>query len=115
MLSPGAAQKVIVYLNEDTSSARDFLYRDILAFLYARGVAGASVIRPGEGFGSHHQLHTTGAFSAEGEHLPVRIEFLETVEAVERILPDLCDLVDDGLIETHPTTIVKSARRAETI
>jgi hypothetical protein len=34
---------------------------------------------------------------------------------VERILPDLCDLVDDGLIETHPTTIVKAAKRAETI
>jgi PII-like signaling protein len=113
MLLPGAAKKVIVHLNEDTSAAHDFLYTAILEFLFSRGVAGATMIRPAAGFGSHHRLHTAGAGSVEGEHLPIRIEFLESPDVVDAILPELCDLVTDGLVETHATTIVKSAQRAQ--
>jgi uncharacterized protein len=111
MLAPGAAKKVIVHLNEDASSTRGFLVEEIMTFLLGRGVAGATLIHPYAGFGSHTRLHTTGAGSVEGEHLPVRIEFLESPEVVAAILPELCDLVTDGLVEMHPTTIVKSARR----
>ncbi len=69
---------MIIHLNEDTSSAHDFLYTAILEFLYSRGVAGATMLRPAAGFGSHHRLHTVGAGSVDGEHLPIRIEFLES-------------------------------------
>ncbi len=115
MLQPGPAKKVIVHLNRDTSSDRDFLHTEILDFLFQRGIAGATVIRPHAGFGTHHRLHTAGAGSVEGEHLPVRIEFLETPETVDAILPALCELVTDGLVETHATTIVKAARRNQSI
>jgi hypothetical protein len=115
MLIPGEARKVIVHLNEDTSSARDFLYSEILAFLFDNGIAGATMMRPDAGFGSHHRLHTAGAGSVEGKHLPVRIEFLESPEVVDRVLPGLCDLVTDGLVETHATTIVKSAARVQPV
>jgi uncharacterized protein len=115
MLVPGTAKKVIIHLNDDTSSARDFLHNEILAFLYGHGVAGATVIRPHAGFGSHHRLHTAGAGSVEGEHLPVRIEFLESPELVDAILPSLCELVTDGVVETHATTIVKSAQQAQPV
>jgi PII-like signaling protein len=112
MLLPGAAKKVIIHLNEDTTSAHDFLCdKDIFAFLYQRGVSGATMIRPHAGFGSHHRVHTTGAGSVEGEHLPVRIEFLESAEVVDSILQPLCDLVSDGVIEVQSTTIVKTVTR----
>jgi PII-like signaling protein len=115
MLTPGAAKKVIIHLNEDTSSARDFLYTEIFRFLFDRGVAGATMIRPYAGFGSHHQLHSMGGGSVAGEHLPVRIEFLESPEVIDGLLPSLCDLVTDGLVETQTTTIVKSARRVQPV
>jgi PII-like signaling protein len=115
MLVPGAAQRVIIHVNEDTSSAHDFLFNEILEFLYTQGVAGATMIRPAAGFGSHHRLHTAGAGSVEGEHMPVRIEFVESSEAVAAILPSLCELVTDGLVETQATTIVKSAQRAQPV
>jgi uncharacterized protein len=113
MLLPGLATKVIIHLNEDTSSGRDFLYKEIFAFLYDHGVAGATMIRPHSGFGSHHRVHTAGAASVEGEHLPVRIEFLENPGLVDTLLPSLCDLVTDGMIETHATTVVKTASRTQ--
>src|SRR6202042_1880558 len=43
------------------------------------------------------------------EHLPIRIEFIETAEKVEEILPTLYDMVSDGLIEVQDTTVVKFA------
>jgi len=113
MLSPGAAVKVIIHLNEDTSSESDFLYAEIFRFLYAEGISGATLLRPHASFGAHHQIHTVGEGLAAGEHLPVRIEFLEVTEVVERLLPTLCELVSDGVIETHPTTIVKAATKRQ--
>ena len=46
------------------------------------------------------------------EHLPVRIEFVETPEKVEEVLPALYEMVSDGLIEVQDTTVVKFARKA---
>jgi len=109
MLSPGAAVKVIIHLNEDTTAESDFLYAEIFQFLYSRGVSGATLLRPYASFGGRHQIHTAGAGLTAGEHLPVRIEFLEMADVVERLLPELCNLVTDGVIEKHPTTIVKAA------
>jgi uncharacterized protein len=109
MLSPGPAKKVTIHLNEDTSASHDFLYKEIFQFLYERGVSGASLIRPAAGFGSHHQLHMAGDDSVAGEHLPVRIEFVETRETVDTLLPALCEFITDGLVEAHDTVILKSA------
>jgi PII-like signaling protein len=106
MLSPGKAQKVTVYLNEDSSSTESFIYEQVIQFLYERKVAGATLIRPQEGFGSHHQLHANTRRS-----LPVRIEFVDSPQAVEALMPALCEIVSDGLIEMHETLVVKAAKR----
>jgi hypothetical protein len=100
-------------LNEDTTSHHDFLYNEIFALLRQRGVAGATLIRPAAGFGAHHRMHSTEGGLAEKEHLPVRIEFIETKEAADALLPSLCELITDGLIEAHETTVIKAAIRDE--
>jgi hypothetical protein len=109
MLEPGPAKKVTVHLNEDTISNNDYLSSAVLALLIKRDVAGATVLRPAAGFGSHHRLHTAGSGIDEDQSMPVRIEFIESKAKVEAILPLLESLVVDGLIEVHDTTIVKFA------
>lgn len=109
MLALGPAKKVTIHLNEDTSSSRDFVYREIFEFLLERGVAGASLIRPAAGFGRHHRIHSQEGDGVEAQHLPVRIEFVESQERLDAILPELCRLTIDGLIEAHDTTILKLA------
>jgi uncharacterized protein len=110
MLLPGPAKKVCIYLNEDTIADRDYLSREIMAILYDRGVAGATVIRPAAGFGSHHRLHNRGSGIDADQQMPVRIEFVDSPDHVNEILPQLKNLVVDGLIEVQDTTIVKAAR-----
>jgi PII-like signaling protein len=113
MLDLGPAKKVTIHLNEDTTAERDFLYNEIFSFLFARGVAGANLVRPDAGFGSHHRVHQTHLGRAASEHMPVRIEFIESPEKVASLMPDLCALLSDGLIEAHDTTIYKSKARQE--
>jgi PII-like signaling protein len=108
MLPIGPGVKVTVYLNEDTGAQRSFLENDILAYLQARGVNGATVHHAHAGFGAHRRLHTSGAGDVEGLHLPVVICFVDTREKVDSLLPDLLAMVTDGLVEAHPTEILKN-------
>jgi uncharacterized protein len=109
MLSPGLAKKVTIHLNEDTGSENDFLSREILSLLLREGVAGATLMRPEAGFGAHRRVHTLEGGIDTAHHMPLRIEFIEAVKKVERLLPSLMELVTDGLIEAHDTVILKMA------
>jgi uncharacterized protein len=109
MLTTGPALKVTIHVNADISSRTKFLHEEILQLLFEHGVAGATLLRVQVGFGAHHRLHTEGAAGVEGEHLPLRIEFIESEEAVDAILPALFELISDGVIEPQSTTILKIA------
>ncbi|MGA7238323.1 MAG: DUF190 domain-containing protein [Bryobacteraceae bacterium] len=109
MLSPGPAKKVTIHINEDTSSGEDFLSREIVSLLLEQGIAGATVFYPAAGFGSHHRFHTHEDGSDSAQHMPVRIEFVETAAKVDAVAPLLRELLTDGLIEVQETMILKAA------
>ncbi len=108
MLLKGAAKKVTIYLNEDTQRHLGALYESILTFLLHKGVSGATATRALAGFGGHQVLHTP-KIEALSEHLPIRVEFIETAQKVDELLPTLYEMVTDGLIEVQDTTVVKIA------
>jgi hypothetical protein len=106
MLPKGNAKKVTIYLNQDTRAHPDTLWSAILGFLRHKHVAGATLIRADAGFGSHEQFNNPRSeYSAE--HAGVRIEFIETPERVDELLPTLYDMVTDGLIAVQDVTVVK--------
>ena len=109
MLIPGPAKKVTIHLNEDTSSRSDYLSHEILSLLLKQGVAGATVLRPEAGFGSHHRIHTQEGGADTAQHMPLRIEFIDTERNIAILLPLLQELVTDGLIEAQDTVILKAA------
>ena len=110
MLHKGAAKKVTIYINEDTKYHGVPLYQAILNLLLHKGVAGATASRAMAGYGAHQTMHTT-KIEVLSEHLPLRVEFVETAEKVDEILPALYDIVTDGLIEVQDTEVVKIARK----
>jgi uncharacterized protein len=109
VLAPGPAKKVTIHLNVDTSTRNDFLSNEILSLLYERGVAGATVTRPEAGYGSHHRMHPQGGGIDADRHMPLRIEFIDSQEKIEALLPLLETLLTDGVIEAQDTTILKAA------
>jgi hypothetical protein len=46
------------------------------------------------------------------QQLPIRIEFIETAERVEEILPALYEMMSNGLIEVQEHTGVKFAHKS---
>lgn len=110
MLQKGAAKKVCIYVNEDTQYHLGPLYEAILTFLLHKSVAGATASRAMAGFGGHQMMHTT-KIEVLTEHLPIRVEFIETAEKVDELLPTLYDMVTDGVIEVQDTNIVKAAMK----
>jgi PII-like signaling protein len=112
MLSKGIAKKVTIYVSEDTRSHHGPLYEAVMHFLLDKGVSGATATRGLSGFGSHHQMHTP-KIEALAEHLPIRIEFIETAGRVDVLLPDLYEMIGDGLIEVQETTVIKASGENE--
>lgn len=110
MLTKGPAKKVTIFLNEDTQHHLTPLHDSIMTFLMHKGVSGATATRAYSGFGAHQTMHTPNV-EVLAQHLPIRIEFVETAEKVEEVLPTLYDMVSDGLIEVQDTTVVKHARK----
>ncbi len=110
MLPKGAAQKVTIYLNQDTRAHVEPLWSTILNFLRSRHVAGATLFWADIGFGSHEQLQNPRSEYA-AEHRSVRIEFIETVARVEELLPTLYDMVTDGLIAVQEVKVVKAVSK----
>ncbi|MGP0074332.1 MAG: DUF190 domain-containing protein [Bryobacteraceae bacterium] len=108
MLTKGPAKKVTIFINEDVHHGMTSLHDAVMTFLLHKGVAGATATRAFSGFGAHHALHTP-RMEATAEHLPIRIEFIETAERVDELLPTLYEMVTDGLIELQDTTVVKAA------
>ena len=108
VLTSGPAKKVAVYVAEDQQYHGSAAYTAILDFLFFRGVAGATVTRGIAGFGADHHMHTTRLVDV-AMRLPIKVEFIETDEKVQELLPKLQTMVGSGLIEMHDTTIVKPA------
>lgn len=109
MLVPGPSKKITIHLNEDTSSRRDYLSREILSLLLDQGVAGATVLRPEAGFGAHHRIHGQDGGIDTDRHMPLRIEFIDTGQRVDTLLPLLRELVTDGVIEAQDTVVLHAA------
>jgi len=111
LLTKGPAKKFTIFINEDTQHHMMALHDSIMTFLMHKGVSGATATRAYSGFGSHQLMHTPKV-EVLAQHLPIRIEFVETAEKVEEVLSTLYEMVSDGLIEVQDTTVVKFAHKS---
>jgi PII-like signaling protein len=94
-----------IYIGEsDTWHGRP-LYEAIVHLLRDRGLAGATVIRGIEGFGAKQHIHTTRILSLSSD-LPVLIEVVDQEERLRGVLPDIEEMVSDGLITLERVEVI---------
>ncbi|QMV17497.1 hypothetical protein GOB94_01315 [Granulicella sp. 5B5] len=108
MQSIGPAQKVSIYIAEGARHHHTDAATAILDFLFRNGVSGATVLKGVAGFGAEHRLHAESIVSIS-DHLPVKLEFIESSQKVQELLPQLSKMCGTGMIEVQETTIVKAA------
>lgn len=113
MLNSGKAVKVSIYVSEGATHKGAATYSSILDFLFFRGVTGATVLKGIAGFGADHHLHSASMVDIS-DKLPMKIEFIETQEKVDALLPQLQEMSGTGMIEVQETTIAKPPQAAKT-
>jgi len=107
MLQPGPAKKITIYVGEAVKHKHEPVYIAVLNYLFRHGVSGATVLRGAAGFGADHHLQMA-RFLETSVNLPIQIEFIESSTKLDEILPELLDIVGDGLVEVQDTTILKA-------
>lgn len=104
----GKALRVIVYIGESDRYRGKALHMALLEMLRTEGAAGATVVRGLAGFGPHSRIHTATILTLS-EDLPLRLEWVDEPEVVERLLPRVRNMVDDGLITVEEVQVVQYA------
>jgi PII-like signaling protein len=101
----GQGLLVRIYIGESDQWQGRPLYQAIVERLRERGLAGATVLRGIEGFGAKAHLHTTRILRLS-EDLPILIELVDQEDRVRAVLPELDDMVGDGLITLERVEVV---------
>ena len=107
----GRALRLTVYVGEDDTWHHKPLYSEIVHRAHAAGLAGASVFRGIEGYGASSRIHTSRLLSLS-EDLPVAVVVVDTEERVRAFLPQLDELVREGLVTLDECEVVRYAGRA---
>jgi PII-like signaling protein len=91
------ARQVTVFVNSNDQWHGRPLYSAIVQLCQERGIAGATVSRCVEGFGSHHRLHTVRMLEL-AENLPVRVDIIDVPEQIDPLLTALAAMIREGLV-----------------
>src|SRR3954454_25131327 len=104
----GPALRLTVYLGESDTWHHKPLYTEIVHRAHRAGLAGASVFRGIEGYGRSHHIPTTRILSL-ADDLPCSVVIVDTDEKVRAFLPELDELVSDGLVMIDTVEVVRRA------
>jgi hypothetical protein len=80
----------------------------LLERLRKEGFAGATVFHGVAGFGARSILHTSHLLRLS-EDLPVVIEVVDSQDHVERLIPILDEMVEEGLVTLEKARVIKYA------
>jgi PII-like signaling protein len=99
------ARRLTVYLGESDTWHHKPLYTELVHRAHAAGLAGASVLRGIEGFGSSSRIHTSRLLSLS-EDLPVVVVVVDEPERIDAFLPQVEEVVTEGLVTLDDVDVV---------
>lgn len=99
-----AAASLRVFIGESDRWNRKPLYEAIMLRARERGLAGCTVARAIAGYGANSRIRTVKVLRLSMD-LPIIVEIIDSLAKIEEFLPELHEMVKDGLITVHPISI----------
>ena len=102
----GEQLMVRIFFGESDKWRHQPLETALLERLRREGFAGATVFRGTAGFGANSVIHTTHLLEMSAD-LPIVVEVVDTEEHIERLMPILDEMLDDGLVTIEKVRVLR--------
>ena len=104
------AKRLVVYVGENQRWHHKPLWREVVDLCLKHGLAGTTATKGIVGFGHSGRVHEDLTPDVMPD-LPVTIEAIDDAEKIDRALPDLDLVVQDGLIAVQDMQLIKARPR----
>ncbi|MYZ36640.1 MULTISPECIES: DUF190 domain-containing protein [unclassified Streptomyces] len=108
----GTALRMTILVGESDLWHHRPLYTEIVHRAHAAGLAGASVFRGVEGYGASSLIHTQRLLSLS-EDLPMAVVIVDAGEKIRAFLPQLDELIGEGLVVLDECEVIRYTEREE--
>jgi PII-like signaling protein len=102
----GKAKLLRIHFGEKDKWQKKALYRVIVEKCRELDIAGATVLRGVEGYGASTRVRHNHHLSFSSD-LPIMVAVVDTEEKIQRLLPFLDQVVDEGLIAISEVEVIK--------
>ena len=109
----GHHKRLTIFVGESDRHGHTPLATEIVQRAHRAGLAGATVFRGVEGYGASNHIHTTRILSLSDD-LPITVVIVDTDERIQAFLPDLDELITEGLVILDDVEVVKYVGRQPT-
>jgi uncharacterized protein len=106
MKIPENGKLLRIFIGESDRWHHQPLYEAIVLKARELGLAGATVLRGPMGFGAKSHLHTSKILRLSMD-LPIVIEIVDSEENVNKMIPLLDEMVQDGLVTLEDVRVLK--------
>ncbi|MFI8186266.1 DUF190 domain-containing protein [Actinacidiphila glaucinigra] len=106
----GTAVRLTILIGDNDTWHHKPLCTEIVHRAHAAGLAGASVFHGVEGFGASSLVHTARLLSLN-DSLPVAIIIVDQGERIRAFLPQLDELVSEGLVTLDEVEVIRYVGR----
>lgn len=106
MKREGSALRLTIFVDEVEQWHHKPLYTEIVRRAHAADLAGATVLRGLEGYGTSNHIHTTRILSL-AEDLPIVILIVDAAEKIRAFLPQLDELIDEGMVLVEEVEMIR--------
>jgi len=93
----GPVKMLLIFIGEEDKHEHMRLYEAIVRRLRHHEITGATVLRGIMGYGAQHRIYGTGTLGI-AENRPITIAVVEKEEKINSVLPEIDDLVKEGLV-----------------
>ena len=107
----GPARRLTIFIGETDRFHHRPLYAEIVQRAHRAGLAGATVVRGIEGYGASAHIHTSRILTLT-EDLPLVIVIVDDAERISAFLPQLDEIVEEGMIILDDVEVIKYVGKA---